>query len=319
MRRRLFVCILGLLATAFATELQADARRARVATEDTTTSSSDQVVITSAIVSADGSTLYVTGRNFGSSPTVRLGQFLVGGVTANESGTVLTGLMPALEPGTYLLHVARHPTSSSSTHQAWLSLAVIGEALQGPPGPQGDPGPPGPQGEPGLAGKDGQDGADGAQGPPGPAGADGKDGAQGPPGPAGIGFRNVVAFTSWKAFVGDNPVSVASVTATFPTAGVALVSATGYCLTENTRNADMRVAIESQPGLISYMPGSTAVLHTMSPNGHGYDGFAVSQKFDVMAGEQTFHLNAELFAGSTFQYSLACSSGVTVFFSEKEL
>lgn len=66
-----------------------------------------QLVVASAAVSADQTTLFVTGANFGSSPAVALEGAALGGVTVNATGTALTAVMPSLPPGSYLLVVSR--------------------------------------------------------------------------------------------------------------------------------------------------------------------------------------------------------------------
>jgi hypothetical protein len=59
--------------------------------------------IISALVSADQSTLLVTGTGCGSAPLVALDGMLLGGVHVNARGTTLTANMPALPPGSYEL------------------------------------------------------------------------------------------------------------------------------------------------------------------------------------------------------------------------
>ena len=80
MRHRTFVSMVVLVAIGFASIARADVLKERGA----------QVVITSAVVSADGSELFVTGRNFGRGPYVTLGEFVLGGVRVNRDGTMLT-------------------------------------------------------------------------------------------------------------------------------------------------------------------------------------------------------------------------------------
>jgi len=123
-----------------------------------------RLVIMSAEVSASGTTLFVSGANFGRTPGVSLGGTPLGGVTVNRSGTQLTAVMSAVPPGNYLLQVWRGYDKYES---AKFSLAV------GTMGPKGDAGAKGDKGDPG---------APGAAGPQGPAGAPGAQGASGAPG-----------------------------------------------------------------------------------------------------------------------------------------
>ena len=171
-----------------------------------------QPFITSAAVSADETTLFVSGGNFGRAPQLFLGNVRLGGVDVNRAGTELTAVMPALAPGSYRLVIARNHTLSNYVVFELTVGAVgatgpkgdtgpagaVGAAGEvGPTGPQGAPGPagaagaPGPTGAPGAVGAigpAGPAGATGAAGPPGatgPAGANGAPGLPGPPGPAG--------------------------------------------------------------------------------------------------------------------------------------
>ena len=72
------------------------------------------VTIVSATVSADQSTLIVKGSNFGTMPSVTLDNMPIGGIAVSGNGKQLTGVMPALPPGSYLLVVKPH---SSGHHR----------------------------------------------------------------------------------------------------------------------------------------------------------------------------------------------------------
>ncbi|MGH9346738.1 MAG: IPT/TIG domain-containing protein, partial [Vicinamibacterales bacterium] len=128
----------------------------------TSTTATEQLVITTATVSADGSTLFATGRNFGPAPEVTVGDQPVVDVQVNATGTMLTGSMPVSEPGTHLLHVSRGPAPK---HNAALVVTVTSSnELQGPPGPPGPAGPAGPEGPQGPAGDVGPAGPQGPRG-----------------------------------------------------------------------------------------------------------------------------------------------------------
>ena len=151
--------------------------------------------ITAAVISVDGSTLFVEGSGFGRAPTVTLGGFFLGGVSVSLTGTQLVAAMPGLPPGSYRLVVDAGPGSSRS----WAFEITLGaQGAPGPEGPPGEPGPPGaegppgpegPQGDPGTIGPQGEKGDPGAVGPEGPQGlqgAQGLPGAQGDPGAMGL-------------------------------------------------------------------------------------------------------------------------------------
>ena len=135
--------------------------------------------LTGAVLSADQTTLFVTGTHLGRMPNVRLGDFVLGGVQVSPDGTLLTALVPALSPGTYRLVISRGNSSSNDKAPTDASgsgkdkesghdlLADVAVGAIGPQGARGDMGPQGPIG------------------PPGPQGAVGPVGPQGPEGPAG--------------------------------------------------------------------------------------------------------------------------------------
>ena len=99
----------------------------------------EQLLITSATVSSDGTTLFVTGRNFGQRPAVIVGDQSVSNVVVNANGTSLTGTMPVVEPGTYFLHVSR---GTAAKMNATLAVTV-GASFSGEQDPNGTPGPAG--------------------------------------------------------------------------------------------------------------------------------------------------------------------------------
>jgi hypothetical protein len=149
--------------------------------------------ISSSSISVDGSTLFIQGSAFGSSPAVSFGGLALGGVIVDSSGTTITVPMPAVPAGTYELVV-----SSKNAHSAEFEMTV---GVEGPAGPAGPAGPPG---DTGPAGAAGDVGPQGPAGPPGPQGIQGLQGLIGPPGltgpqgPSGIvghatgsGFGNI--------------------------------------------------------------------------------------------------------------------------------
>src|SRR4029079_5912529 len=135
--------------------------------------------VTSVMLSADQTILFVLGRFFDQRTILILGDYVLGGVQVAPTGTQITALMPALPPGTYRLTIAR--IGDSPTSGRTVSVDVTLGAV-GPPGPRRDIGPPGPQGETGPAGPQG---LQGVAGPTGPAGPQGQTGAQGQTGPQG--------------------------------------------------------------------------------------------------------------------------------------
>src|SRR3954471_11795827 len=71
--------------------------------------------VVSAMVSADQSTVFVTGTGFGKTPLVALDGILLGGVTVNGAGTQLQAILPALAPGSYQLLVLGKKTKSDDS------------------------------------------------------------------------------------------------------------------------------------------------------------------------------------------------------------
>ena len=362
MRQRLILAVFALVMVAFADRAHSS--------NPNSSQSNEQLVITSAVVSTDGSTLFVTGRNFGPNAEVTVGDQRVTDVSVNATGTTLTGTMPVVEPGTHLLHISRGPAVRKN---ATLVVTVgygsdsrepgpagpegpQGPAgapgVTGPQGPEGPAGPAGPEGQVGPAGPAGAQGAAGPQGPAGPQGAAGAQGAagpqgtqgpagpqgvpgdpgpmgntgpQGPRGPAGLGFRSTNAFQAITVGMGESQ-PVASAAAYFPSAGVAMVFATGYCFGDPGQPAlDVRVGLETVNNDISFANGAASVLHLTSPTvgsptGRGFDSFSVSRMFPVSAGDNpTFYLNATLGGGAAGAQRFTCRTAVTVFFAENQL
>jgi hypothetical protein len=177
----------------------------------------DNSIILSATVSADQSTLFVTGAYFGSRPLVTLGNVVLGGVQVAATGTQLTALMPALPPGTYRLMISSRGSGSDRTATFELTIGTTGpkgetgatgaDGRVGPKGDTGDTGPQGAKGDPGPQGPTGPPGPEGPEGPAGPAGAIGLIGARGVPGLQGApGPSGVVALTT---LTGALPSSIA--------------------------------------------------------------------------------------------------------------
>ena len=138
--------------------------------------------VTSVMLSADQTILFVLGRFFDQRTILILGEYVLGGVQVAPTGTQITALMPVLSPGTYRLTITRPGDSLSSSRTVWVDVTV---GAVGPRGPRGDIGPQGPQGPQGEIGPAGPQGLQGVAGPTGPAGPQGQTGAQGQTGPQG--------------------------------------------------------------------------------------------------------------------------------------
>jgi hypothetical protein len=146
------------------------------------------LVVAAAEVSADGSTLFVSGVNFGADPVVSLAGRLLDNVIVNPTGTTMTAPMPQLAPGSYLLHVAR---GRGATQQSTFVVTVGAQGPKGDPGEKGDKGVPGDPGAPGAPGDPGAKGDPGDKGDKGDKGDRGDQGAQGLPGvPGNIALSN---------------------------------------------------------------------------------------------------------------------------------
>jgi plastocyanin len=121
------------------------------------------LVITSTSVSADHTTVFIDGANFGRSPRVQVDGQLLTNVTVDTSATHIVATLPTLAPATYLIEVASRDRlfwSDDIDHSATFAL-VIDDASAASQGPVGPPGPAG---------------AAGVAGPPGPAGPPGAPG-----------------------------------------------------------------------------------------------------------------------------------------------
>jgi len=147
----------------------------------------DSATITAAVLSADQTTLFVTGSHLTKITSVRLGEFVLGNVQVSPDGTLLTALVPPyVPPATYRLILSRGNASSSdkaptdssgndkdkeSGHKLVADVTVGAVGPKGDAGPQGATGPQGIQGPIGPIGPTGPPGPQGQQGPEGPAGA----------------------------------------------------------------------------------------------------------------------------------------------------
>ncbi|HEY7289537.1 MAG TPA: IPT/TIG domain-containing protein [Vicinamibacterales bacterium] len=130
-------------------------------------------VITSTSVSADHTTVFIDGANFGRSPRVSVDGQLLTNVTVDTNATHIVATLPTLAPATYLIEVASRDRLfwfDDNDHSATFALVIDDPNAAS----QGAPGPPGPAGPAGVAG------------PVGPAG---------PRGPAGV-------FASFDALAG---------------------------------------------------------------------------------------------------------------------
>jgi type VI secretion system VgrG family protein len=98
--------------------------------------------------------LFVHGENFGADPSVWLDGIPLH--VLNATGSSIQAELPSLEPGTYLLIVARSrrmPPKPKDLATMDVTLGAVGpDGAVGPPGPEGPPGPPGETGAPGRDG-----------------------------------------------------------------------------------------------------------------------------------------------------------------------
>jgi hypothetical protein len=278
------------------------------------------LTITSAVVAEDGATLFVTGRNFGSSPHVMLGGQRLGGVQVSTDGTQLVGLLPALEPGTYQLHVCRGPDRHDRYEIGFAVVPARGageEGPEGPQGPQGEPGPQGPQGEPGAQGPQGEPGPQGPAGPQGPMGLQGPQGPAGPAGRDGIGYKHLTFdWSNWSGWPGFWDVkAMFEVAVDAPEAGQAHVTVLGNCF--GPTGANQRFSLDRDPGLLDFAAVSTnAMLNSLD----GQGTFVITRAFDVQPGPQTFYLNTYMGTGPAGgPFDVKCSGNATVLFSANPL
>ena len=288
---------------------------------DGTSTTPEQLVITSATVSSDGSTLFVTGKHFGRRPEVKVGDQRVSDVSVNATGTALTGSMPVTESGTHLLEISR----GYGAKKTGLFVVTVtyhgGRGEQGPPGPEGPMGPQGPAGQPGPAGAQGPQGPQGAQGPMGPQGP---QGPAGPAGPAGVGFKHVQAWQrTWSGSPADFEASstLFSVDANFPSAGFAYVLAVGNCFGP----AGSTVRFSLGPTLNSFdFSGVTTSAYLGivrgGDNPQGQGTFSIARQFRVDgAGPRAFHVNSYMVYPTEGEQSFQCNGTTTVLFTENAL
>lgn len=313
MRHRMTGCVLALVALALVPSAAAHS------------SSDSQLVITSATVSADGSTLFVTGRNLGRLPLVTVGEIPVGGVAVSSNGRRLTANMPVVEPGTYLLQVRR---GSSALYKGSLSLAVVrastgDNAERGPEGPAGPAGPQGPEGASGpegATGSQGPQGATGAQGATGSMGPQGPEGPEGPAGGSGLGFKQIRGGDTWENVPGNDrqATSLVGFDTELPSAGVAYVVATGSCMAP--AGTSLRFGLDRNAG---NFPLSSEFAH-VEPSTTGPATFTVARTFTIDgAGPRSFHLNTYMSSGPSDApgevQTYSCGATLTLFFAPTEL
>lgn len=308
---------LGLVATMFVGGVQANSDNERP----------NDLVITSAVVGDDGTTLFVTGYNFGRFPQVTVGELVVGGVNVNRQGTSLSGILPALPPGSYELRVSR---GWAKNQTGTLSLAIAPAAagnesgVQGPQGPEGPMGPQGPEGPQGPAGPQGLQGPKGDTGAP---GAPGLQGPAGPAGPAGAAGRDGIGFVSveqrmrvWTGFAGDmyNSSTLFDVPFTVPSAGSVYVQAVGSCF--GPVGSTVRLSLSDYANSFDFAGINTsATMAEISPvaTNNGQGSFSVSRVFNFDGpASPTFYVNGFMqypYGESSFQ----CNGSLTVFFSPR--
>jgi hypothetical protein len=141
--------------------------------------------IIAASVSADQTTLFIEGEDFGQRPKVTVGTTALKGVAVDAAGRYISAQLPALSPGTYLLLV------DNQKFTAQFVVSLYGEESHdetggvGPAGPEGPAGPAGPEGPAGATGPAGPAGPTGPAGAKGDTGATGANGVAGPAGPIG--------------------------------------------------------------------------------------------------------------------------------------
>ena len=126
-------------------------------------------VITATSISADRTTVFIDGENFGRQPRVWVDGTQLTGVTVDANGTHVVAALPVLQPATYLVQIVtrdRQFLFDDADHVATFALVVGagGKGEQGETGPQGPRGPIGPVGPIGPAGPTGPAGAPGVVG-----------------------------------------------------------------------------------------------------------------------------------------------------------
>jgi hypothetical protein len=113
-------------------------------------------VITATSISADQTTVFIDGENFGRQPRVWVDGTRLTGVTVDATGTHVVAALPVLRPATYLLQIVtrdRQFLFDDGDHVATFALVVgaggtAGPGEAGPPGPPGAIGPAGPSAPP---------------------------------------------------------------------------------------------------------------------------------------------------------------------------
>ena len=274
-------------------------------------------VITATSISADRTTVFIDGENFGRQPRVWVDGTLLTGVTVDATGTHVVAALPVLPPATYLVQVVtkdRQFLFDDVDHVATFAL-VVGTGGKGEVGPQGPRGPVGPAGPIGLTGPIGP------IGPAGPAGAPGaigsfdvlaglscvRDGATGqiqllyasngdatlrcvlpsspPPPPPSTATINAFDFGFESPETHTNSVTIAaggSVVFAYPTGG-------------NFHNVDFS---DAQPSACTQMAGTnTGAVPPLPavPGGQGWTGMC---RFDT-PGTYTFTCDAHAFETGT--------------------
>src|SRR2546422_7291204 len=115
-----------------------------------------QLVIQSAVPDLNAGTLFVSGKNFGAAPIVRVNGTLV--TVVSSSPELLLVMLPAdviAQPGSYLLMVRAGGTAEERDVFSFTMGSV------GPKGEKGESGPQGPQGDRGEIGPQGLKGDNG--------------------------------------------------------------------------------------------------------------------------------------------------------------
>jgi len=162
------------------------------------------------------------------------------------------------------------------------------------------------------------DGATGADGKTGPQGATGDTGAAGAAGPAGSGFGLRQVFTM-STVVTSTATNIGSVTATVPSAGTALILATGQCaIAPGTMNpTTARVEINSM-GAVA-VANTVAAVNMISTEATVTVSkpFSVSRTFTLAsAGRYQLFLNGQVVTGNG---ATSCYAGLTFLFTPTTL
>jgi hypothetical protein len=161
-------------------------------------SSSKQLIVTSASVDRSSDTVTFKGSGFGAKKPAVFCELTQMTVLSASDEELLVSFPASVLDGTFLFTVARgNSANERAAFYVTTSRPQVLEGKEGPAGPQGAAGPAGPQGpkgdkgdtgvqgEQGLKGDTGDTGAQGAKGDTGATGAAGPQGAEGPQGPQG--------------------------------------------------------------------------------------------------------------------------------------